>query len=98
MHDHQSLHKTGPIFLCRFGAVFIVGLIFNERMNLTESIPESLSPLSQPIMIAGVVLIFITNFFRKKQGKDVTSCLEVLIPWHLPVSRFLLTGCLPRRS
>ncbi|MRG87502.1 hypothetical protein [Salinibacillus xinjiangensis] len=56
--------KVGKILFWIGLAIFVVGLGFNE--NLTDA-PEQLAGISRPIMITGIVVVFLTNFFRKKK-------------------------------
>jgi vacuolar-type H+-ATPase subunit I/STV1 len=49
--------------------LFIFGVMFNEQIGvLAEDIPETLYPFSLPAIIAGIVIILISNFFKKVNG------------------------------
>ncbi|ASK61008.1 hypothetical protein CFK37_01665 [Virgibacillus phasianinus] len=57
--------------------VFIFGLSMNENIGWKKFYPEHYTSYSTPIMIVGVVIVIVTNFFRKKKldesGKGETE-------------------------
>lgn len=45
----------------------IIGLMFNEGIGiLAEDIPETFYPFSLPLIIIGIILLLVSNFFKKK--------------------------------
>ncbi|KLV14752.1 hypothetical protein ABW02_25885 [Niallia circulans] len=46
---------------------FMLGFMFNESIGvLREDIPEDFYPFSLPSIIIGIILLLISNFFKKK--------------------------------
>lgn len=64
MKKHSKLGKVVFWFGLLF---FILGWMFNEEIGiLAEDIPEVFYPFSLPAIIIGIITIFISNFFKKK--------------------------------
>ncbi|RDW15123.1 hypothetical protein [Oceanobacillus chungangensis] len=46
---------------------FMLGFAFNERIGvMVEDIPEVYYPFSLPSIIIGIILLVISNFFKKR--------------------------------
>lgn len=47
--------------------LFMLGFMFNESIGvLAEDIPEDFYPFALPSIIIGIILLLLSNFFRKK--------------------------------
>jgi hypothetical protein len=64
MKKHSKLGKV--VFWFGF-LLFILGWMFNKEIGiLAEDIPEVFYPFSLPAILIGIIIIFISNFFKKK--------------------------------
>jgi hypothetical protein len=45
---------------------FMLGFTFNGKIGVISDAPENLAALSVPGIIIGIVLMIISNFFRRK--------------------------------
>ncbi|SET71970.1 hypothetical protein SAMN05421676_10766 [Salinibacillus kushneri] len=61
MHKYT---RTGNIIFWTGIVIFVIGAAMHE--NITGA-PEPYTSFARPVMIAGVVVVFLTNFFRKKR-------------------------------
>lgn len=60
--------KFGKVFFW-FGLLFFMsGVAFNQRLGVITEGPEILSTFSIPLIILGIILIVISNFFRNKNS------------------------------
>ncbi|ASN06768.1 hypothetical protein [Virgibacillus necropolis] len=65
--------KAGNIIFYIGLLVFVFGLSMNEDIGWKKYYPEHYTSYSLPIMLAGVAIVIVTNFFRKKKKQDTTS-------------------------
>ncbi len=65
-HDEEIYHIWKGNLLVRFSN-FISGLFFfSESGVLAEDIPETFYPFALPSTIIGIILLLISNFFKKR--------------------------------
>ncbi len=62
MKKHTLFGKV--IFWLGF-LIFIAGFIFNESIGTIQDVPASVYSLSIPAIIIGIILIIISNVFKK---------------------------------
>jgi len=48
--------------------IFMSGLLFSESGVMAEDIPEYFYPFALPSTIIGIILLLLSNFFRKKKS------------------------------
>lgn len=62
--------KVGNLIFYIGLLVFVLGLSMNKDIGWSKYYPEHYTNYSMPIMIAGVGIVIITNFFRKKKKSN----------------------------
>ncbi|WP_456276366.1 hypothetical protein [Bacillus sp. AK128] len=65
MKNHTKIGKV--IYWLGF-LVFMFGIMFNEHIGILGEESSEFSSYSIPAIIIGIVLIVITNFFKKSSG------------------------------
>ena len=65
MKKHTKLGKS--IFWLGF-LFFITGMMFNERIGTITDGPEVFSTFSLPLLITGIIIVLISNFFTNKKA------------------------------
>lgn len=58
--------KIGKIFFWFGFLFFISGMAFNQTIGVIKDGPEALSSFSMPSIISGLILIIVSNFFKRK--------------------------------
>lgn len=58
--------KPGKIIFIVGFILFVFGIIFNKSLGLADT-PEYLETIALPIIIFGVIMLIISNFFRKSE-------------------------------
>ncbi|WP_018930510.1 hypothetical protein [Gracilibacillus lacisalsi] len=46
--------------------IFILGFMFNETLGIIQDVPASVYSFSMPAIIIGIILIIISNVFKKE--------------------------------
>ncbi|MEB6551515.1 hypothetical protein MXL46_21260 [Heyndrickxia sporothermodurans] len=61
-------NKTSKLIFTLGIFIFAFGVAFNQRLGITDS-PEPYASLSIPLIVLGLIVIVVSNFFGRKQAK-----------------------------
>lgn len=60
--------KTRKVILTIGFILFVLGIIFNKTLGLTDT-PEFFESTSLPMIIIGVIMLVASNFLKNSEGK-----------------------------
>jgi len=64
----KKFNRTGKVIAFLGLWVFAFGMAFNETIAGISGTPDSLAPLSIPLIVIGIIMLITSSFKRKREG------------------------------